>query len=349
MENMDRRRRQPEISVENTLFEYGDQFQFHAAVKALEALCKAQPNIGTSSLAAQQPFSMCAYPDLSMRGTDIYKISRDDGGRLHMSVNFFGIETRQGPLPEPYMADLYHRIHSKDHAFHDFLSLFNHRLLSILHRIRKKYWIGIDLNLPEKTAIGKTLTSFLGLDNKALVKQLTIPERSLMYYSGLVWGQSKPMPSLLALLQHFFKYPIKIKQLIGEWHHIEDVQTTKIGGSSSQFMQLGHDAALGTKFWSQQTFFQMRIGPLTLKQFIDFLKPGKAYQQICQLTKYYVGAHQSFRLQLVLHREEVPKTRLGKGAALGWTSWLKIQPFIQDADDVILTSNPQFRPKISQK
>lgn len=345
MENVDSRRRQPKISVEESLYAHADQFQFHAAVRALEALYKDFPDIGTSSFAHEQPFLMKANPDLSLRGTDIYTLKK---GEIlpNMLVNFFGIETRQGPLPEPYMDDLYHRIHSKDHAFHDFLTIFNHRLLSILHRIRKKYWIGIDLNAPETTAIGKTLTSFLGLDAPALTNQLKIPERSLLYYSGLIWGQSKPMQSLLHLLKHFFKYPISITQLLGEWHYIETTQMTKIGGTDKKFTQLGHDATLGSKFWSQQTFFQIRLGPLTLKQFINFLKPGAAYQQICQLTKYYVGEHQSFRLQLVLRKEDVPKTRLGKGAALGWTSWLKTQPCIKDADDVILTSNPKFRPKI---
>jgi hypothetical protein len=74
-----------------------------------------------------------------------------------------GIAGIQGPLPFPYTEMLIQRERNGDASLKDFLDVFNHRLISILHRIRKQYLISLNACTPEKTEIAVGLRALLGL------------------------------------------------------------------------------------------------------------------------------------------------------------------------------------------
>jgi len=340
------RRNATPLTLQDTIFRESGQFSFHAAVKVLEAMRHWSTPPGESGNIFEESLIISSNPSFSMRPTDIESIqyAKTPLDLPRMEINFFGIETRQGPLPDPYIAHLLERIEHGDIAFHRFLSIFNHRLASILHRIRKKYWIGISTNKPEITLLGKTVNSFVGLNNTHLSNRLAIPERSLLYFAGLFWQKPRAVIGLKKLIQHFFKHPFRIEQLIGQWHFVEEEQQTMIGEKTGRFKKLGQDAILGQKFWNQETFFRVIIGPLSLKEFINFLKPGICYRQILDLIKFYVGADQAFQLNLILRKGEMPKIKLGRGAALSWTSWLTQKTNTEKDTQVVIDSNPRFTP-----
>ncbi len=54
---------------------------------------------------------------------------------------------------------------------------------------------------------------------------------------------------------------------------------------------------------------------------------GDAYDELCEITKFYAGDELDFSFELVLDSESIPNSRLGggDGARLGWSSWLGIQ------------------------
>jgi type VI secretion system protein ImpH len=329
--------------LEDILYQDASAFEFHAAVKILEALQTNEEFLGEVKDISKESLRFKSHATFRMQSTDIQTLLKpvDENSVPALVLNFFGIATRQGPLPEPYMELLIRRIESKDTAFRDFLDLFNHRLTSLLHRIRKKYWIGISTQAPEKTLMGKCLYSLLGLDGKYLQQRLSIPDRSLFYYAGLLWQKPRSLVGLKKLLKSFFKFPLDVHQLQGQWITVRFQERSKLGTS---FSTLGQEAILGSKFWDQQSFFKIEIGPLSLEEFIGFLKPGHSYKQLIHLTRYYVGTDHDFKINLILHKEEVPKVRLGRGAALGWTAWLTKKTFIQDDAQVMLSSSPNFLP-----
>jgi type VI secretion system protein ImpH len=96
----------------------------------------------------------------------------------------------------------------------------------------------------------------------------------------------------------------------------------------------------GEEVWDPQARVRVRLGPLTRRQYDDFLPFGTAYGPLRTLTRFFCGEQFDFEVQLVLARDEVPPSILGgdgPGSPLGWCTWMRSQPFSRNADDTILT------------
>jgi type VI secretion system protein ImpH len=318
MASHNRRSKTPIIGI---LAKEADQFEFHAMVKLLENIQKETTALGEGIDPTKEPVRLQARVSQEFPSTDIHAFlpSHDKQVPPLLTTNFFGIAGHQGPLPEPYTTYIIQRILRHDTAIRDFLDIFNHRLMSILHRIRKKFWIGVSVAQPEYTLLGKCFKSLLGLGIPQLQERLAIPDRSLTYYAGILWQKPRSAEGLAVLLRNFFRTPATITQLQGKWVHVPVAEQTGLG---SMHHKLGDSAFVGPRYWDQTAYFLITLGPMSLNQYIEFLKPGPAYKEIKNLITFYSGPTQDFRLNLILDKKQFPHPRLGCGVALGWTSWL---------------------------
>lgn len=300
-----------------------DQFEFHAIVKLLESIKADAVPLGESVDPTQEAVRLNTHISEDFPTTDVFsfKWSGDDEVPPLLKTNFLGIAGVQGPLPTPYTQKIIERDRKNDHALHSFLDIFNHRLLSLFHRIRKKYWVGVSAQKPEFTFLGRCLRSLLGLSLPALQDRMHVPDRSFLYYTGLLWQKPRSSVGLKKILEGFCELPVSIQQFKGDWMYVPKNQRSSIG-KRGHFAVLGKNAILGKRFWDQQAGFDIQIGPMSLDRYVGFLKPSIFYKAFIAFVKYYVGASEKFRLNLILQGEEKPKVRLGKGVALGWTSWV---------------------------
>lgn len=334
------------LTLENILYQSSSQFEFHAAMKLISTMhFDARASGHNATRFFDEKVLIKVHPTFAMPSKDIYKIIKPStaDSMPEMFINFLGIETRQGPLPDPYIEQLIRSYENNDKAFHAFLSIFNNSIAHLFHDIRKKFWVGISIAPPEETPYGKVLKSLIGIGNQHLENRLKVPDRSLLYYASFFWQKPRSAKALEKLLSHFFKTRFSLKQIIGKWHSIPATQRSSLG-RRGQFQKLGTSAVIGSRFWDQQSYFRLTTDPLDLTTFINFLKPGPRYQELISLTDFFVSKQQEFQINLVLKKEHVPQTKLGRGAALSWTTWLKSKAFTKDADQVMLNNNPHFRP-----
>lgn len=334
------RRKSPPI--EEILVEQAEQFEFHAFIKILEELNPQSPSLGVGEDPLKDIVNFKTYVGFDFPATDIRSFLVNEGdGPPQLTVDFFGIAGHPGPLPTPYTQILMDNDRRGDTAFHFFLDIFNHRLISILQRIRKKYWIALATEMPENTMMGQCVASLLGLALPSLKGRMSIPDRSLFPYIGLLWGAPRSLVGLQKILSSFFRLPVSIEECQGKWIPVPLSQRSALG-KSGRFNVLGKDAILGSQFWDQKGFITLHLGPMTFPQYMGFLKPGKSYDALCDLVVYYMGRSADVRINLILDRREIPKTALGKGAALSWTSWLNrghTTP-LKDDDQNTMTAAP---------
>jgi type VI secretion system protein ImpH len=337
-------RRRKSLPIEEILVEQAVQFEFHAFIKILEELNPQGVPLGVGEDPLTDIVNFKTYVGFDFPATDIRSFQLSDGDMPpQLTVDFFGIAGHPGPLPTPYTQILLDNDRRGDTAFHFFLDIFNHRFISILQRIRKKYWVGLATDVPENTMLGQCLASLLGLGIPLLKGRMTIPDRSLFPYIGLLWGAPRSRVSLQKILSSFFRLPISIDECQGKWVPVPLSQRSALG-KSGRFNGLGKDAILGGRFWDQKGLFTIHLGPMKLSQYMSFLKPGKSYDALCDLVGYYMGKSSDFRINLILDLQEIPKTALGTGAALSWTSWLNrggIKP-LKDDDQNTMTTAPYF-------
>lgn len=322
---MARSNRQSTATIKDILLSEPYRFEFHQAIKLLESLRPQAMAFGETVSPQEEAVAVKSRIYFESLSSDIYSLENIDfvpGASNEcpiLNVNFMGIAGIQGPLPYPYTEMIIQRIRNGDTSLKDFLDIFNHRLISILHRIRKQYLISLNSVSPEKTEIAHGLRAFLGLGQPALQNRLHVFDRSLLDYAGLYWTHPHSASGLKSILSAYFNVPVNIKKCIGLARPLGRDQVT-ILGKKGQWQGLGKGAVLGTRAWDQENHFSLSLGPLTPKQLDIFIPVGKGYGRLKDLTKLYAGPSLDFDLTLKVSTP--PSTSLGQKSYLGWRSWL---------------------------
>jgi type VI secretion system protein ImpH len=329
-------------AVADWLFAEGYRFDFYRAVALLERLQPHRVPLAEGSDPQREAVHFTSSVALSFPASDVADIRRPDptGGPAVMQVRFLGLAGGLGPMPMPYTELLLERLWSRDTALRDFLDQFNHRLVSLFYRVRKLHRVGIDFTPPEQTPVAQYLFSLMGLGTSGLQARMHIKDRALLFYTGLLAQRPRSMIGLTTLLSDYFQVRVVGEPFRGQWYRLEADQVTRLG-RTGQNHRLGQEVVLGRRIWRQADGFRLRLGPLSLAQFVDFLPSARGFRSLYEFVRFYVGPALEVELRLTLQAEAVPDARLSatQGPRLGWTSWLKTQPFTQDDTQVRL--NPR--------
>jgi type VI secretion system protein ImpH len=311
-------------SVAEGLFEEGHRFAFLQAVRLLEELYdqRTPPGEGVDPRREVVRFSHAVRLDFPPGDVEeVHPAAKDEPAE--MVVNVLGLGGALGPLPPAVTELIVERTFRKDFAFRDFLDIFNHRLVSLLYRARKKFRPALDPKAPDRGRIATVLNAILGLGTPHLLGRTAMSDRALLPYAGLFADRYRSTPGLIRFLEDYFGVAVDIVQFAGRWDAIEEDDVTKIG-ALGQNQVLGQGAILGRRLWSDDAGFEVQLGPLTFDQFLSFLPNGRAFRVLVAAVQFYVREELGFAFRLTLVAAEVPALRLGaaEGAFLGWTSWL---------------------------
>lgn len=320
--------------VSRGLLEEGHRFTFFQAVRLLEKLHPNRTPVGENVEPRQEAVRFHSQTKMQFAAGDVEKVeppaSTDEP--VHMTVNFMALAGSNAPLPASISELMGERAFRRDTAMRDFLDIFNHRLISLFYRGRKKYRPPLDHRPPDEGRVARCLTAFMGLGTDGLADRHQFADRSLLPFAGFFLGQ-RSMVGLERLLNSYFDFAVHIEPFQGAWHHLDSEQWTHIG-LRGQNQVLGQSAMLGTRVWDQQASFEVQCGPLTLKQLLDLVPTGRGYRVLCDQVQFYAGDELDFTLRLTLHHGEVPELRLGYAvdARLGWSSRLEIPAADGDID-----------------
>ena len=122
---------------------------------------------------------------------------------------------------------------------------------------------------------------------------------------------------------------------MGRWLNLPAGSECQLG-SSPATGTLGASAIVGSRVWTCQLHFRLRLGPMKLADYERLLPSGGSFRRLRDWIRQYTGEQFSWDAKFVLAKEEVPQTRLGGFGRLGWTVWMKTKPFAEDAEDLVL-------------
>lgn len=312
-------------SVEKWLFDEGYHFDFYQAVRLLELIYPQKHAVGEHAEPGTEVVRFKSNVSLAFPPGEIAEITpAQNGSPAEMRVNFLGLAGALAPLPLPYTEMVLERIWKKDTAMRDFLDIFNHRIVSLMYRVRKLHRIALETVPSDRSSLAPFLYSFIGMQTAGLKRRMDFPDRSLLYYAGILAEKPRSMTGLLTILRDYFGVAIHARQMVGRWLYLDDDDRTSIG-YSGRMQVLGQDASLGGRAWSQQGRFDLEIGPVPFERLLDFVPGGRAFGAFCAIVRFHAGGEHQFGLLLSVESSTVPPMRLGqgRGARLGWTSWLR--------------------------
>jgi type VI secretion system protein ImpH len=216
-----------------------------------------------------------------------------------------------------------------DNGFRDFLDIFNHRLISLFYRVWEKHHFYVPYEGQEADQLTPLLMSFIGLGTKGLAERQVVSDQALAYYAGLLSQRPRSAQALQQILEDYFDVPIEVEQFIGRWIRLPLRDQTQFEDAESMHVQLAFGAVAGDEVWDQQSMVRIKVGPLSLCEYLDFLPTpqGRAYPALKCLLKFYSNDQLDFQVQLVLKEKETPSLQLtgepSGHALLGWVTWIK--------------------------
>jgi type VI secretion system protein ImpH len=317
--------RRTNTSLEEQIESAPYEFDFHQAIRLLEKMRPEATPLGEGSNPLKEAVAIESRVTLSPSGADIQDLTLSDTDKPpRLTINFLGLGGIQGPLPTPYTELIIERLRHKDTSFKDFLDIFNHRLASFWHRMRKKIVLGIAQVKPDQTPAGKVFLDLVGIETESLRDQLAVSDQSLLSYAAAFWKRPRSLVGLQRLLRSYFDLPIIVFQYQGAWQNALERDWTRIGvRETGQHQVLGKSAVLGKRSWHQTAGIALHIPTLSYKQFLRFQQEtAMEYMALRDLTFFYIGQGQRVHVTFALHREQIEPTRLNREFGLGRNTWL---------------------------
>ncbi|MBV9475018.1 MAG: type VI secretion system baseplate subunit TssG [Acidobacteria bacterium] len=315
-------------SVRDELFDHASEFSFAQAVHLLERMREdaTPPGEGVSPRRELALFRHAVRLDRPDSDIEELTPALDDQPPV-MTVNVLGLTGTEGPLPQHVTERVVERAFRGDRAWRDFLDIFNHRLISLLYRARKKYRPALDARGPHRGRVASVLYAILGLGTPHLRNRLGIDDRALLPYAGLFAENTRSTIGLERIVEDCFGVRATVVPFRGQWHTLEDDDRTHLG-VTGQNQLLGRGAVLGRSIWDEAAGFELRLGPLSLPQFLSFLPGGHAYRSLAAVVRFYIREELGFTIRPVLRKDAVPRLRISRHghASLGRTSWLHRTP-----------------------
>lgn len=331
----------PTKPLNEELFDEPYRFEFFQAVRLLEKIYPERRPVGRESLPHEEVVRVRSRMALDFPASQLHEFresidEQTEEKVLEMFVNFMGLTGPSGVLPVHYTETLLDRARYRDTAMWAFLDIFTHRLVSLFFRAWEKYRFPVQYERGNDDFTAH-LFDLAGLGTRGLRGRMDLEDESLLPYSGLIAQKPHSASALGQILSDYFGVPAEIIQFYGQWIDLDEESITYLGAANSQ---LGRTAIAGTRVWEQQSKFRIRLGPLDFKTFSSFFPNGTAYKPLRSIVRFMTEKELDFDVRLVLEAEQVPSciltTRARRRPMLGWSSWLKSEPFERDDEQVVL-------------
>jgi type VI secretion system protein ImpH len=328
-------------AIEAILHKTPQEFQFFQAVRLLERLYPNRAPVGRFVSPSKEVVRFSAHASFPFPASQIQKIDWPDaGGAPSIVINFMGLVGPSGVLPLYYTELIVERLRQKDRALLSFFDIFNHRMVSLFYQAWEKYRFAIAYERGERDRFSHHLMDLIGIGTKRLENRLAVRDDSLLFYAGLLSMHTRSAAALERILADYFEIPVEVEQFVGAWQGLRESDLCRFDRGLGVSEQLGGGAIVGDEIWNQQAGVRVKLGPLGLTQYLDFLPSGTAYDSVRSLAKFVSRGEIDFEIQLILKKEEVPPCELGLedslAPRLGWTSWAKTKPLARDVNDTIL-------------
>lgn len=317
------------------------KFDFFQAVRLLERIFPERDAVARTATPQHEVVRFRSNASLKFPPAELYTLietvnDASEEKKLELYVNFMGLLGSVGVLPIHYTELAIQRARYNDTAMWAFFDIFTHRAVSLFYRAWEKYRFPVQY---ERGSADFTdyLLGIIGLGTNGLRGRLALGDEDLIPYAGLIAQKPHSKSAVEQILADYFSVSAKIQQFSGQWLSLDKESITLLGNTNSI---LGASAFVGNRVWDYQSKFRIVFGALKFVEFQSFLPNGSSHQPLLSIIRLMTGEEFDCEVQLLLKADEVPSTilttRAKRRPMLGWTSFLKSQPFTQDDDQVVL-------------
>ncbi len=304
----------------------GSGFNFFQLVELLHRLGGTDQEQGLDHEPEQESIRFKATASLGFPTGDVLQLARDESGRHELEVAFMGLHGSQSPMPGYYLDALAWEYAQGEPKLGLFFDFFHHRLLSLLHRIWRKYRYHVRFQGDGEDGFSRLMFALVGLGDPALSHHMPVHRAKMLAYAGLLASPSRSPEVVADLVAHCFDLtevqviPWQLRKVA-----ITAEQQNQLGRAC---VNLGSNMVIGASVQDYSGKFLLKINKLNLKQFLAFLPNGAHFTPLVTFVSFILRDQLAWDLQLGFCQQDVGGLRLGAGQEmrLGWSSFLGQPP-----------------------
>ncbi|MBS9760294.1 type VI secretion system baseplate subunit TssG [Pseudomonas mosselii] len=263
-------------------------------------------------------------PRLSFPVSDICKAERmpEAQDRYRVCTTFMGLHGTDSPLPSYYLEQVAYE-HAQGigvrPAFFDF---FNHYLLSLLHRIWRKYRYYIRFQPGASDGFSQYIFALLGLNDKQLRGDTALPWSRLLSFAGVIASRSRAPGTVAGIIAHCFDLKqVQIREFETRLVPTTIQQQVSLGRNNGE---LGNSFMVGSRTRTRSSKFTIVISELDQAQLHYLLPSGINFNRLRALIDFLLRDGLAYDLELRLKQHALSPFCLhpSRGAQLGWTNFV---------------------------
>lgn len=221
---------------------------------------------------------------------------------------------------------------ASDTTFLDFCNLLQHRMMALYWRAWADARPEVQIEHEAASRVRALVEALAGVGLPGTKPRVPDSQLRLKLRHATALGrQVHSVERLTAYLSDVLEAPVALVEFLGTWTQIPPRLQSRLG---KQHAQLGRSVVVGTRTFQRQTLVELRVGPLPLSRFTEFLADPAPIARLRHAIRHAMGREMEFNLRLVLAKNAVPDARLGQ-CQLGRTTWLSPKRQ-RDADDLRL-------------
>lgn len=316
-------------------------FHIFHALRVLEARFRDAPPLGLSRRPREDRLRLGQEAEMAFPPTTVRSFVPPGDGPAVLVNRFFGFFGPHGPLPT-HLTEYARERQMNDHdptlvAFADMLT---HRMMSLLYRAWATGQPAVGFDRGEDGMIERKVAALAGFPGSKLRRRDAMPDLARRYFAGHLGAGAKTADGLTAMLQAFFRVPVRMQQFVGCWLELEPDDRWRLGARAG----LGRATSIGERVWSRAAKFRLAVGPLSLADYTRLLPGGAAMDRLRAVVRSHAGDALDWDVNLILKADEVPRAVLGQNLRLGHIGWIGTRKGPDqggsDAGDLFLVAQP---------
>ena len=308
-------------------------FHIFHALRVLEARFRDAPPLGMSKRPREDRLRLGQEAELAFPPTTVRSYAPPGAGPAVLVNRFFGFFGPHGPLPTHLTEYARERlVNARDPTLVAFADMLTHRMMSLLYRAWVTGQPAVSFDRGEDGMIERKVAALAGYSGAKLRRRDAMPDLAKRYFAGHLGAGTRTAEGMVAMLQAFFRVPVRLQQFVGCWLTLEPDDRWQLGVRAG----LGRATSIGERVWSRAAKFRLLVGPLTLADYTRLLPGGAAMDRLRAVVRAQVGDALDWDVNLIMKADEVPRAVLGQNVVLGHVGWIGTRHGKGDAGDLFL-------------
>jgi type VI secretion system protein ImpH len=307
------------------------RYNFFQLVELLHQLAVAWGKPSHAQDPGQEAIRFKSSASLAFPTRDIIALHTSARNQFELEVSFLGLHGSQSPLPGYYLDSLAWEDAQNENRLTDFMNVFNHRLLTLLHQIWRKYryYICFDNG---NDPFSQRMFALVGLGSTAIRNKLHINHEKMLAYAGLLASPGRAPEVICSLVSHCFNledvtlqsWQLRKVSIAPEQQNRLGSRVRVRGNKYQEKSVMGVNFSIGARVADRSGKFLLCINKLTREQFLSFLPDGANYAPLVMFVAFIMRDQFAWDLRLGLAEKQVSGMVLGteQNNLLGWTSFL---------------------------